>query len=173
MSEFDWDNFEDDDTEDPTPQTLNPQLPKELRRVIRDLKKSEKEATERAVNLERQLRTNTVTGVLAARAVPAKVANLIPSDVDATPEAIGKWLDDYGDVFGIQQTANESGQTVSNGAAGTVTTSQPNADISAMQRMQQTAASGDLFSAQQALMTKLTDPALTKEQLEALIAGAA
>lgn len=166
MTEYDWDDFEDgEEGEEQTPQVSPGSLPKELRRVIRDAKKSEKAALEKAANLESQLRKNAVEGVLTARNVPAKVAKLIPSEVEATPDAISKWLDEYGDVFGVQPGGQQAAQeSAPNGQ---------NADIAAMQRMQSTASSGEAFNgSQQELLAKLSDPSLTEEQLDALIAGA-
>lgn len=164
MTEYDWD-FEDEDLEEPEQQVTPGNLPKELRKVIRDAKKAEKAALEKAAEFEAQLRKNAVEGVLNARSVPAKVAKLIPADVEASAEAVGKWLDDYGDVFGVSSSAGQ--EENANTSAG------QDPDVSAMQRMQDTASTGEaLGGSVQQQLERLNDPNLTEEQLDAMIAAA-
>jgi hypothetical protein len=42
--------------------------------------------------------------------VNKKISAFIPQDLDPTEESLSKWLDDYGDVFGLETT--ESNQPV-------------------------------------------------------------
>jgi hypothetical protein len=42
--------------------------------------------------------------------VNKKISAFIPQDLDPTEESLSKWLDDYGDVFGLDTT--ESNQPV-------------------------------------------------------------
>ena len=75
--------------------------------TLKDLRKQREDAVNEAKALKAQLaalqsqvRTQTVAGVLKDKGVPAKVAKLVPADVEATEEAVVKWLEEFGDVFG-------------------------------------------------------------------------
>lgn len=176
MNEYDnWD-YQDDDDEGP----IDPKsLPKQLRKVIRDAKKEAADSKAEAAELRKQVRESVVSNVLTARGVPAKVAKLIPADVETSAEAIEKWLADYGDVFGSGQSAStqtatqtadtSNGQQFINDAA---TNTGPSAEeIAAMQRMQNTSGTAQPFGGRMdELQAKLNDPSLTEEQLDALIA---
>jgi hypothetical protein len=50
--------------------------------------------------LQGQVRTQSVREILRDLGVKPKVAGLIPSEIDSTPEAIEAWVKDYEDVFG-------------------------------------------------------------------------
>lgn len=78
--------------------------------AMRELRKADRAKAKRIAELESQLasltgaeRSRTVKEVLQARNLDPKIATLIPSDVEATEDAVGKWLDEYGDVFGRPQ----------------------------------------------------------------------
>ena len=88
------------------------ELVKDLRKQLREKASSEKELAEKLAKLENQLRTETVSKVLEGRGVPAKVAALIPSNVEATADGVGKWLDEYGDVFNIPKSEVQATETV-------------------------------------------------------------
>lgn len=85
-------------------------LVKQLRKQLRD-----KENTLKALSAENEtfkttVRKSTVAELLAKRNVNPKVAAFIPADVEANDEAIGKWLADYGDVFGVTTSTEPQGQ---------------------------------------------------------------
>lgn len=161
MSEYDWDDVQDEETE----QSFDPRnLPKELRKIIRDSKKAEKEARDEVAVLRVQVRDAAVSSVLAARGVPAKIAKLIPQEI-VSADAVEAWLVDYADVFGAASAP--APQAVENADIPS------GEDIAAMQRMQATASSGEPFGGRaDELMARLSDPSLTKEQLDQLIKGA-
>lgn len=76
--------------------------------LVKDLRKQLKDANKRASDLESKVgefssrdRARSLAEVLTSKGVNAKVAALIPSDVDGE-EAVSKWLDEYGDVFGVK-----------------------------------------------------------------------
>lgn len=80
--------------------------------TLKDLRKQREDAVNEAKALKAQLaalqsqvRTQTVAGVLKDKGVPAKVAKLVPADVEATEEAVVKWLEEFGDVFGAAAPA--------------------------------------------------------------------
>jgi hypothetical protein len=66
------------------------------------MEKQLKEQAELLGKYQQRERSSLIAGVLQEKGVPAKVASLLPNDVEATPEAVGKWLDDWSDVFGVK-----------------------------------------------------------------------
>jgi hypothetical protein len=52
-------------------------------------------------------RKSTIENLLKARELDPKIAAFIPSDMEATEEAVGKWLEEYGDVFGAKPPAQQ------------------------------------------------------------------
>lgn len=83
--------------------------------AMRELRKADRAKAKRISELEAQLatlsgaeRSRAVKDVLQARNLNPKIAAFIPSTVEATEEAVGKWLDEYGDVFGATQAEEPS-----------------------------------------------------------------
>lgn len=85
--------------------------------VMKTLRSKAKADAKRIAELEKQLqelssanRSRSVIDVLSSKGLSnaAKVAKLIPADVDPSEEGIGKWLDEYGDVFGLGASANDT-----------------------------------------------------------------
>lgn len=68
----------------------------QLEQALADKKTLEAELT----GLKGKFRQSEVAQILAAKGVNAKIAKFIPADVEGD-EAIGKWLDDNADVFGV------------------------------------------------------------------------
>lgn len=100
-------NYEYDDEDDDfgnEPQDVV----KQLRKVNRTLEKRLKELETEASTLKTQTRQRTVKDVLSAKGINPKVAAFIPQDIDTTEEAVSAWLAEYGDVFGVQQTPEET-----------------------------------------------------------------
>ena len=104
-------NYDDDDffDEDNEPQDVV----KQLRKVNRTLEKRLKELETEATTLKNQTRQRTVKDVLTAKGVNPKVAAFIPQDIDITEEAVTNWLNEYGDVFGVQNAADNKGESQS------------------------------------------------------------
>lgn len=98
----DWDDDDDNDFDIDEILNDNSDLVKQLRKQLRskesELKKFESELSE----LRTAQRQNTIASVLSEKGVSPKVAKFIPSDIDATPEAIDAWVNENADVFGIQ-----------------------------------------------------------------------
>jgi hypothetical protein len=100
-------NYEYDDEDDDfgnEPQDVV----KQLRKVNRTLEKRLKELEVEANTLKVQTRQRTVKDVLSAKGINPKVAAFIPQDIDTTEEAVSAWLTEYGDVFGVQQSPEET-----------------------------------------------------------------
>jgi hypothetical protein len=80
---------------------------KQLRKVNRTLEKRAKELEQELAGLKTQTRQRTVKDVLQAKGLNPKIATFIPQDIDTTEEAINNWVNEYGDVFGIQAPTEE------------------------------------------------------------------
>ena len=99
-------NYEYDDEDDFNDEGTD--VVKQLRKVNRTLEKRLKELEQEATTLKVQTRQRTVKDVLSAKNINPKVAAFIPQDIDVSEEAISAWLNEYGDVFGVQTQAEES-----------------------------------------------------------------
>jgi hypothetical protein len=81
---------------------------------LQNLRKADRAKSKRIKELETELeslrsfqRQSVVSSVLNERGVNPKIATFIPSDVANDPESISKWLDEYGEVFGVQPQAQQ------------------------------------------------------------------
>ena len=100
MSNFDYEDEDDDFTQE----SSNNDLVKQLRKANKQKEKELAELKSQFENLSKAQRERAIKDVLEARGVNKKIASFIPSDIDPTEESLSKWLDDYGDVFGLQAT---------------------------------------------------------------------
>ncbi|PVU81313.1 hypothetical protein DDP54_15530 (plasmid) [Cellulomonas sp. WB94] len=93
-------------------------LVKQLRHQIKSLGTELHQTKAERDQLKTAGRTTTITQLLDEHKITnaAKVAKLIPADVEATKGGIDAWLGEFGDVFGIQKQATPTGETP---AAGT------------------------------------------------------
>ena len=102
-------NYElEDDEDDFTPESND--LVKQLRKANKQKEKELAELKAQFEGLSKAQKERAIKDVLDARGINAKIAKFIPQDLDPTEESLSKWLDDNGDVFGIQ--AAESNQPV-------------------------------------------------------------
>lgn len=169
-------SFEDDDDDlygDPRDQR-NP-----LRDVVKDLEKklekeakARQEAEERASKVEKSLRSKTVAEVLKEKGANPALARYALQDLeDPSPESVNTWLIENGELFGYKpQPATNAAQLMGLPAD----TALPPDLVAAYEKFM-TSQQGGLPSSQtpeQVLAAKLADPALTRAELEALIASA-
>jgi hypothetical protein len=94
--------YDDDEDNDTTTDVVG-----QLRKVNRTLEKRAKELEQELAGLKTQTRQRTVKDVLQAKGLNPKIAAFIPQDIDTTEEAINNWVNEYGDVFGIQAPTEE------------------------------------------------------------------
>ncbi len=94
--------YDDDEDNDTTTDVVG-----QLRKVNRTLEKRAKELEQELAGLKTQTRQRTVKDVLQAKGLNPKIASLIPQDIEPSDEALMKWVEDYGDVFGIQTPTEE------------------------------------------------------------------
>jgi hypothetical protein len=94
--------YDDDEDNDTTTDVVG-----QLRKVNRTLEKRAKELEQELAGFKTQTRQRTVKDVLQAKGLNPKIAALIPQDIEPSDEALMKWIEDYGDVFGIQTPTEE------------------------------------------------------------------
>jgi hypothetical protein len=125
----------------------NTPLVKQLRDQIEKQSKALKERDDTLGKLQGQVRTQAVREILRDRGLNPKVAGLIPSDIDSTPEAVEKWVKDYEDVFGGALRAEEKSKD-SESETVPVTPAQPSVDagtVRAFGRVQSAEASAGVI----------------------------
>ena len=97
-------DYEDDDfdLEETTSSNTNNDLVKQLRKQLKQKEKELADFNSKLGELSKSQRERAIKDVLEARGVNKKIASFIPQDLDPTEESLSKWLDENGDVFGIQ-----------------------------------------------------------------------
>jgi hypothetical protein len=104
-------DYEDDDFDfEDSSSNQNNDLVKQLRKAAKQKDKELQELRAQFEGVSKAQRERAIKDVLEARGVNKKISAFIPQDIDPTEESLSKWLDDYGDVFGIQ--SQESNQNV-------------------------------------------------------------
>ena len=100
------DNYWDDDDEEDDVQDqfvgTDTDLVKKLRKQLKVEQKRAKELESTLGELSKAQRERVLKDVLTSKGINMKVAQFIPTDLDASEEAIGSWLEQNGDVFGFQ-----------------------------------------------------------------------
>jgi cell division protein ZapA (FtsZ GTPase activity inhibitor) len=151
MSNYEYEDDDDDFTTD-----SSNDLVKQLRKAAKQKDKELQELRSQFESLSKGQRERAIKDLLASRGVNSKIASFIPQDIDPTEESLSKWLDDNGDVFGI-----DSGQTQA----------EPNVDpaqAAAYKRMTNTADSGASPEHNADIMQKLMN-ANSREELDEVI----
>lgn len=156
----------DDDEEDDNGSGQNSQkvnVPKGLRTQLKAITDQNKEMADRIAKYEAAARQGAIDGIIKEQKLNPKVASLIPKDVESTPEAVGKWLEEYKELFSPPQQQQDDGISDEEDD-GSYT-------VDALQRIAraQNAAMPPTKAAD--LMAKINDPNMTPEKLMALIAS--
>lgn len=100
------DFFEEDET--PRRGSKENDALRKVRRAERAKDKQLKELQSELESLRKFQRESNISKVLTEKNINPKIAAFIPSDLDASSESISSWLDQYGDVFGIQQVQQQN-----------------------------------------------------------------
>jgi hypothetical protein len=103
-------NYDYEDDEDEVTTTESNDVVKQLRKANKQKEKELADLKSQFETLNKQQRERAIKDVLEARGVNKKISAFIPQDLDPTEESLSKWLDDNGDVFGLDTT--ESSQPV-------------------------------------------------------------
>ena len=143
---YEYDVEDDDTTTDVVGQ---------LRKVNRALEKRAKELEQELSGLKTQTRQRTVKDVLQAKGLNPKIAAFIPQDIDSSEEAITTWVNEYGDVFGIQTPSEEK-------------PAQKSPEVMAQARINNLVATGTAPDVDEDAFAKIA-AAKTREDLDALL----
>ena len=111
MATNQWTDDDDDfDNEDEAPQQYNDSdLLKKLRKAKRADEKRIKELTEQLESLSKAQRERVIKEVLEQKGVNPKAARFIAKDLDSdvNEETVAKWLDDNGELFGLNKQVQQ------------------------------------------------------------------
>ena len=97
------DNYWEDEDEDDTPTGAfesDTDLVKKLRKALKAEQRKNKDLETSYGELTKAQKERILKDVLASKGVNQKIAQFIPSDIEASEDAISAWLDNNGDVFG-------------------------------------------------------------------------
>jgi hypothetical protein len=97
------DNYWEDEDEDDTPTgefESDTDLVKKLRKALKAEQRKNKDLETSYGELTKSQKERILKDVLASKGVNQKIAQFIPSDIEASEDAISAWLDSNGDVFG-------------------------------------------------------------------------
>jgi len=131
--EYDDDEFNDEPTD----------VVKQLRKVNRTLEKRQKELEEELGNFKNQARQRTVKDVLTSKGINPKVSAFIPEDVATSEDAINEWLNENGELFGVNQTNAPESKAL------------PSVDLSAQARINNIVSSGEAPLVQEDSLAKI------------------
>jgi hypothetical protein len=145
-------NYQFDDEDDDT----STDVVSQLRKVNRALEKRTKELEQELGGLKSQTRQRTVKDVLQAKGLNPKISAFIPQDIDTSEEAISAWVDEYGDVFGVQPAQTNEAPV------------QKGPDLSAQHRMNNVVSTGSMPDIDDDMFAKVTG-VKSKEDLDALL----
>jgi len=97
-----WDLEDDDDDDVQVTYQTESDLIKQLRKQLKAEQRRNKELESTVGNLNKTQKERIIKDVLTSKGVNAKIASFIPSDIEASEDAISAWLEINADVFGIQ-----------------------------------------------------------------------
>jgi hypothetical protein len=100
MSNYDYEDEDDDFTQE----SSSNDLVKQLRKAAKQKDKELAELRSQFDNLSKAQRERAIKDALASRGVNTKIASFIPQDIDPTEESVSKWLESNADVFGIESS---------------------------------------------------------------------
>lgn len=111
----DWEDDDDDMEYNPSFDT-DTDLVKKLRKANRIQEKKIKDLESNLGSLTKAQRERIITDTFAQKGVNSKIAAFVPADLEASEDAISAWLDQHGDVFGVQtpQKTELSQQDIAN-----------------------------------------------------------
>jgi hypothetical protein len=114
MSNNYWDDEDDDLDNDTDTQMDGSDLLKKLRKAKRADEKRIKELTEQLETFTKTQRESTVKAILEQKGVNQKAARLVLKDLDGdfSEEAVSNWLNENGELFGLEVSENRNEQNL-------------------------------------------------------------
>lgn len=101
------DNYWEDEDEDDTPTGVfesDTDLVKKLRKALKAEQRKNKDLETSYGELTKSQKERILKDVLTSKGVNQKIAQFIPSDIEASEDAISAWLENNGDIFGYTPT---------------------------------------------------------------------
>ncbi len=126
-----------------------------FKQLVQEQSDKIKELEQELSGLKTQTRQRTVKDVLQAKGLNPKIAAFIPADIDTSEEAISNWVNEYGDVFGIQAPTEEK-------------PAQKSPEVMAQARINNIVATGTAPDVDEDAFAKIAG-AKTREDLDALL----
>jgi hypothetical protein len=99
-----WEDEDEDDTTTMGAFESDTDLVKKLRKALKAEQRKNKELETSYGELTKSQKERILKDVLTSKGVNQKIAQFIPSDIEASEDAISAWLDNNGDVFGYTPT---------------------------------------------------------------------
>ena len=96
-----WDDEDDEDDVQDQFVGADTDLVKKLRKALKQEQKRAKELESTLGELSKAQRERVLKDVLTSKGVNMKVAKFVPTDIEASEDAINSWLEQNGDVFGF------------------------------------------------------------------------
>ena len=114
MSNNYWDDEDEDQDTDTDTQMDGSDLLKKLRKAKRADEKRIKELTEQLEGFTKSQRESTVKAVLEKKGVNQKAARLILKDLDGefSEESVSNWLNENGELFGLEVAERPDAQNL-------------------------------------------------------------
>ncbi len=162
----DWD-YDDDNSGQQQQQGKGNGLRQQLEAALRE----NKELKSKLETTQKDLRREAVARVIGSKGYKAKLAKLIPADVEPTDEGITKWLDEYGDLFGVDNMKEQQEQQQSTEAESTEDDEANSEFARQLGAMGRTTAGAQAPMKQEDLLKRIQDPSMDKKQLLDLIAA--
>jgi hypothetical protein len=103
-----WEDEDEDDVSFETQFDTDTDLVKKLRKALKAEQRRSKELETNYSELTKAQKERILKDALASRGVNPKVAAFVPSDIEASEDAIAAWLDNNADVFGIPSKETKS-----------------------------------------------------------------
>ena len=103
-----WEDEEDDDVSFENQFDTDTDLVKKLRKALKAEQRRNKELETNYSELTKTQKERILKDALASRGVNPKVAAFVPSDIEASEDAIAAWLDSNADVFGVPAKETKS-----------------------------------------------------------------
>lgn len=164
MSNSQWDDEYDDDSQDEQkPRKSGNTLREKFEAALAEIKTLK----ERAEKAEATARQATVSSLVKDKGLDPKITKLMPPTIEPTDEAIGAWLDEFGDLF--QPKAEDKPKVEDSPDA---EDEQADEYQNAMQSLQRAQGAVTNPGKQEDVLAKLRDPNLTPEKLIELIHAA-
>ena len=149
-----WEDEEDEDTT-PIGFESDTDLVKKLRKALKAEQRRNKELETSYGELTKAQKERILKDVLSSKGVNQKIAQFIPSDIEASEDAISAWLDANGDIFGYQP----------------VEKSEVNKDdIASMQKMDSVLSGAETSASSDDLINRIAG-ATTEEEIYSILSG--